>query len=230
MTTSTRVRANFATQSKGGWSTFPWMGVHVPRQQEYRNIVPQWPPCKLLTIPLLENPSDEPDSIIPCPEMVALLGSTSEYFDAICFGGFASSSASLTDEIEVQEENAKAIELFVAWIYSGQIIPSKFPLFELWLLGDRLRSPQFANETMCLPFDQTRDERIWAPDYQQMFDKTTSRSKLRQYFKDVILTEGSLNEKNYERNEDWDQCFELVTKGGDLVWSKSQKEDRSSLS
>jgi hypothetical protein len=73
----------------------------------------------------------------------------------------------------VQEESPQAIEEFVFWLYSGQLHSSKFSLVELWLFGDRLRSPQFTNEVMCMLFNKYKVESVSAQDYQFMVAKTT---------------------------------------------------------
>ena len=142
----------------------------------------------------------------------ALLGLKSEYFDAICFGGFATANS---EEIEVRNEKPAAIKVFVSWLYSGQFLPSPFDLFELWLLGDRLRSPHFCNEVMHKLFGKFVDEMMYAEDYQMMFARTSPESKLRQFCRDMILAEGPLaDDLSDERRAGWE---ELVKQGGELV-------------
>jgi hypothetical protein len=144
----------------------------------------------------------------------ALLALKSEYFDAVCFGGLARAD---TDEIEVREEIPKAMKIFVSWLYSGQILSSTFPHVEMWLLGDRLRSPQFTNEVMHTLFGKCYERRIHAEEYQLMFANTTPESKLRKYFRDVVLSEGPLQERWNDGDVLTEAWKDLVKQGGELV-------------
>ncbi|TVY56778.1 hypothetical protein LSUE1_G009942 [Lachnellula suecica] len=154
-----------------------------------------------------------PDKVrIKCHK--ALLGFKSEYFDAICFGGFSTAESK---EIEVQEEDPKAIQAFVAWLYSAQILPTACPLSDLWLLGDRIRSPEFMNEVMHTIFERIEKERIEASEYKQMFIATSPDSKLRQLFRNTILQEGPLGVDNDYSDDFMEAWKDLMKQGGELV-------------
>jgi len=80
------------------------------------------------------------DQKITCHK--ALLAFYSEFFDASFYGGFVEAERG---EVELQDVNFEHLKAYVGWIYTGTI-ESEVSAEELWVLGDRLLSPEF---TVC---------------------------------------------------------------------------------
>ncbi|TVY87224.1 hypothetical protein LAWI1_G007185 [Lachnellula willkommii] len=146
----------------------------------------------------------------------ALLGFKSEYFDAACFGTFTSSEVG---EIQLEEENTEAVSVFVAWLYTGRIpLSCTVTPAALWVLGDKLRSPGFANEAMHFLFRDHAENWCRAVIAEYVYDNTTSGSKLRSFIKDLILNEGPLSkEAGVASVADRENWRALIRRGGDLL-------------
>merc|ERR1712093_339825 len=76
----------------------------------------------------------------------AILAFNSAFFEAALYGKFKESQ---TNTIALPQDSFQTISAFLTWAYSGQIEAS-CSVEELWVLGDRLRSPHFTNEVMHL--------------------------------------------------------------------------------
>lgn len=127
----------------------------------------------------------------------ALLSFHSNFFDAACYGGFIESESNVTT---LPEETPDGICVLDSWIYSGQL-ESCLPLEELWVLGDSLQSPGFANAAMYQVFD--RYGTAWsgwmtAKQAKYVYDNTSSGSLLRVFTRDVISTDGPLSPRAIE--------------------------------
>lgn len=145
----------------------------------------------------------------------ALLGFKSEYFDAACFGTFKSSKVS---KIRLEEENIEAVSVFVSWLYTGRIpLSCTVTPATLWVLGDRLRSPGFANEAMHFLFREYAKNWCVAATVGYIYDNTTSGSKLRAFIKDTILNEGPLSKEAQLFTNGSESWRALIRQGGDLL-------------
>ena len=87
-----------------------------------------------------------------------LLAFYSRFFERCLFGSFAESGAS---KVELPEDNVEDMKCFFTWTYTGCLgtshvhlddnsdeSPFGLILTQLWILGDRLISPVFSNESM----------------------------------------------------------------------------------
>ncbi|KAL2074397.1 hypothetical protein VTL71DRAFT_8175 [Oculimacula yallundae] len=116
----------------------------------------------------------------------ALLGFTSEFFDAALCGDFRESK---TNIVRLPEETPEAVAGFLTWACSGHIESPTCPE-ELWALGERLRSPKFMDEVMHLIFAVYGRYERWlsARGAEVACDQTMPESKLRKYvFRNVSL-------------------------------------------
>jgi len=70
----------------------------------------------------------------------ALLAFYSEFFDGAFYGQFveAEKAEIILDDISVEE-----VKAYIGWLYTGQVKSLLSPE-ELWVLGDRLISPEFS--------------------------------------------------------------------------------------
>jgi hypothetical protein len=127
----------------------------------------------------------------------ALLGFYSEFFYAASFGNFAGAS---TQEVTLPEHVADEVQIFVSWVYSGQISGAVEPE-KLWILGDKLRSPLFKNETMHLLFSKYAGNWPLEDDAELVYKNTAEVSKLRMFIADTIVTNGPLAEKPRRNGE-----------------------------
>ncbi|RDL40621.1 uncharacterized protein BP5553_00600 [Venustampulla echinocandica] len=153
---------------------------------------------------------------VPCH--MALLGFYSEFFDAALYGDFPT-----PQEIGLPDESLEEVNVFVSWMYTGQIFPGLVCDESLWILGDKLRSQYFANDIMHLLISKYANlppdsgHYIEAATADMVYSNTTSGSKLRKFVKEVILVEGPLsidNSGGQKFKEDWKA---LIARGGDLV-------------
>lgn len=71
------------------------------------------------------------------------------FFDASRYSGFSEGCGTIT----LPEEQPAAIKTLVTWIYTGRI-SSELIHEELWVLGDKLRVPEFQYAVMFLMFDK----------------------------------------------------------------------------
>ncbi|KAK0129626.1 hypothetical protein ONS96_000190 [Cadophora gregata f. sp. sojae] len=176
-----------------------------------------------------------------CPEIVNILVSPnedlmtchravlcfySEFFDAAFYGGLKEATEGV---IRLPEESKIQVAAFLGWVYSGQI-HSEESAEELWMLGDRLRSPEFANEAMYFMMDMygassVEGGRWLSPASLELaFSGTMDGSKLQLFARDLMKTHGPLcpravdeeacfdSSKAYEK--DW---HEFINKGGELA-------------
>lgn len=115
----------------------------------------------------------------------------------------------------MEDELPKQMHVFVSWLYSGRILPCFVEPEVLWVLGDILRSPGFANEAMHLMFKRSSNCFMKAATAAYVYGNSTVGSKLRAYTKDVILNEGPLcDAPGVDDVEDWK---DLIRQRGDLV-------------
>lgn len=153
----------------------------------------------------------------------ALLGHFSHYFNGALYGGFREA---VTQEIQLLDDKPEAIGAFITWVYSGQV-ESFLGAEELWVLGDKLQSPAFANEAMHLIYSiyglNPSDGGTWltaaAADY--VWNNTGDESRLRIFMKELISHDGPLCQRALETTsesakmkEDW---HKLIEDGGELV-------------
>ena len=127
----------------------------------------------------------------------ALLSFHSTFFDAACYGGFIESESNV---VTLPEETADGICALIAWVYSGQL-ESSLPLEELWVLGDRLQSPGFANAAMYQIFDRygtVGSSWMTAKQAKYVFDNTSSGSLLSVFTGDLVSTDGPLSPRAIE--------------------------------
>jgi len=75
----------------------------------------------------------------------ALLGSFSNYFDALCCGVFAEASQ---ETLELAGSNENDLIVFISWIYTGQILEAS-SLVKLCVFGDKLHS--VLSTKSCMP-------------------------------------------------------------------------------
>ena len=147
----------------------------------------------------------------------ALLAYFSEYFDAACYGDFVEAKY---ETIDIRTEDPEDMSIFISWVYSGYVRCNPRDLMRLWILGDRLRSPLFANEVMYYLFDEHYNQGwLTSSEAEFVYSHTHETSKLRLYVRDLIIARGPLrmdvlswNKSSYEA--DW---HSLILRGGDLV-------------
>jgi hypothetical protein len=70
--------------------------------------------------------------------------------EAAFYGGFRETQLSA---IEIPEATAEQMSTFISWCYTG-LLESSLCAEELWVPGDFLQSPDFANEAMYCLFSQ----------------------------------------------------------------------------
>jgi hypothetical protein len=125
----------------------------------------------------------------------------------------------------MENEMPEAMSAFVSWIYTGRISTTcKVAPEALWILGDRLRSPSFANEAMHLIFTRYLGECLKADAAEYVYEHTSEGSKLRQFIRDLVLAEGPLEscghpncDQDAKLKEEWRK---LIRRKCDLVHSK----------
>jgi hypothetical protein len=110
----------------------------------------------------------------------------SEFFDGLFFGNFVETGEK---EVVLKGMDVEGVKIFVRWTYTGYI-ESSLSAVELWVLGNRFLAPQFSNETMHLLFSNHFDDDIEPFEIDYAYKNTPEKSKLRDYVKDVVLTQG----------------------------------------
>ena len=124
------------------------------------------------------------------------------------------------------EDDPEAIKSFVPFVESGQAY-SKLSLEELWALGQRLQTVAFTNEIMHMIFrrEDSGEDYLEAENANNAYALTLPGSKLREYYKQLILTGGPLSRENVENSTENDypdeeglqKWTELIERGGELV-------------
>jgi BTB/POZ domain len=136
-------------------------------------------------------------TLIVCPSKVkrtyhkAFLVFFSEYYDVLCYGAFAEASQ---ETLQLPDEDVENLNIFTSWIYTSQILGAS-GLVGLWVLGDRLRSPGFANEIMHTLFGKYVNcggQYMTAHDAIFIYDNTHQNSKLREFTKQLLMLDGLL--------------------------------------
>ncbi|KAK0124524.1 hypothetical protein ONS95_009473 [Cadophora gregata] len=152
----------------------------------------------------------------------ALLGFTSEFFDAALYGNFKESQ---TNIIPLPEENPNVVAGFLTWAYTGHI-ESSSTAEELWVFGDRIASPRFMNEAMHLIFAIYGRHERWlsAKGAFVAYNHSAPISKLRSFVENYVDIHGPLCEEainseafhlgNHEYERDWQA---LIEEGGKLT-------------
>lgn len=137
-----------------------------------------------------------------------LLAFYSGYFN----GKFNSGSGeSQTSEFVVMWDfDAEAMDIFVAWAYTGHIVEGKIAGVKLWVLGDRLLSPLFTNEVMYLLISLYHLEITNALDVGYAMRSTAENSKLRIYMKDLFAWGNDIREFKRLRDRDPDDDDKAV--------------------
>ena len=116
-----------------------------------------------------------------------LLKSKSTFFTAALEGGFAEG---VSKHITLPEEDPDNFEWFVVWLYVGldPIDDAEMDaLVPLWLLGDRLGCSLMQDEVMCNLIECHSDDVIDKDTMKQIYEGSTSGSKLRQFSVDQCL-------------------------------------------
>ncbi|TVY65576.1 hypothetical protein LSUE1_G009173 [Lachnellula suecica] len=179
---------------------------------------------------ILEHNEEVSRIIVECPDIAtivvgplrieikchkSLLAFKSEYFDAAFFGNFASSQTCIT---YMEDDDPTELSVFVAWLYTGRIPASCLisPAF-LWVLGDKLRSPGFANEAMYFLFEDFKDDIMTPGTAEYVYANTSTGSKLRAVVKDVILNEGPFYPYFALSDAELEGWKDLIRQKNDLV-------------
>lgn len=85
----------------------------------------------------------------------------------------------------------------------------------LWVFGDKVMSPSFADAAMRLFLKALEKVHMGADTAEYIFDNTTEGAKLRKLVVDAVLSEGPFRkgaDKNYRKG--W---LNTLANGGDLV-------------
>ncbi|KAH9222774.1 hypothetical protein DL95DRAFT_502186 [Leptodontidium sp. 2 PMI_412] len=181
------------------------------------------------------------DSMAECPKIVkilvspgeiemtchkAALGFHSDFFDAAFYGGMAETTEGV---IRLPEESKEGISTFISWVCSGQI-RSSVCAEELWVLGDKPRSPKFCNEVMCFIIgmygNSSKDGGRWlsARSMDFIYEKATETSSLMLFARHLLRAGGPLcprairDETKFTKDGAYEKDWrELIKRGGDLV-------------
>lgn len=138
-----------------------------------------------------------PDEVrIPCHK--ALLGYYSEFFEKALCRSFAEAA---TSEVSLPEDNPEAFKIFVSWLYTGRMIVKGCDMelmpyetinaaVELWILGDKLMAPKFANAAMecCMVYYAVNLLESENADF--IYKNCQEHSELRRFIRDLIRTDG----------------------------------------
>ena len=180
---------------------------------------------------------------LPCHRN--LLAYFSEFFSRGLKGNFKESRE---DVFALPEEDVDDIQCFVTWAYTGEFIgpntslvdvtelnKSPSAIFKLWVLGDRLLAPRFANRAMAHIFAWLTAFYLTPDCVRYTYDNTVPGAPLRLLVRDVILVEGPFSAKclkdSRSRKTEWteligeggDFVIDVVTHGGFSIYSKTTK-------
>ncbi|KAG4435845.1 hypothetical protein IFR05_008671 [Cadophora sp. M221] len=158
----------------------------------------------------------------------AILGFTSEFFDADLYDHFEESQVDTfrprkTNIIRLPNETPEAATGFLTWVYTGHI-ESSTSAEELWTLGDRLLSPMFMNEVMSLIFAIYGRHVHWlrAKGRDHAFKRSPPGSKVRKFVCDYVDYHGPLCPQAIKDCDNKDGMYErdwltFIKEGGELV-------------
>lgn len=147
---------------------------------------------------------------------VDLLCHVSTFFKAALKGGFEEAKEK---RVTLKEEDPSAFELFVLWLYKGQILNSKKPealdvvIVKAWVMGDKLGAPDFQDCTMraLVIAGGSQDLLTDTEAIGYIYNNTAVGSPLRMVTVDTIVF---VWENIDQRPEAWKS---LVSGGGDLI-------------
>ncbi|KAL8809910.1 MAG: hypothetical protein Q9200_003011 [Gallowayella weberi] len=141
----------------------------------------------------------------------------SPYFAAALGGSF---SEATTDSIDLNEDDARAFELFVQWLYTGKasmtwgekseeyelnskVIGQEIPDFAsvVWALGDKLACPAFQDHAMILIVGRFQHELLDKGIVRLFYQVSSSGSRLRKLAVDQFLWDVGSDEFD---SKDWD--------------------------
>ncbi|KAF8864145.1 hypothetical protein BDZ45DRAFT_55503 [Acephala macrosclerotiorum] len=157
-----------------------------------------------------------------------LLSFYSRFFNGALNGNFAESGKS---DIDLPEDDVEAVRTFVQWVYTGDVYFGHEHWFEeaenhalantepekVWIFGDKILAPKFANEMMYAIFEKQEDvlnERLQPHVAEYVFANTAPKAELRSFVVDRIQACGPFNPEDKSNENAW---LATIAKGGDLV-------------